>query len=104
MNIMPQRFNSTSAPIFSGQAMSGEKIPANIPAPFDPMDALAARLRDRRVQVGRLEHRLAAVHAVVERYRLVSDSADAVCYVRDIERALGMDLPPVRDRDGRTDW
>lgn len=26
------------------------------------------------------------------------------CGLRDIEIALGMDLPPVTDRDGRTDW
>lgn len=46
----------------------------------------------------------AAINALVAKYRAVSPSASQQMYVRDIEIALGMDLPPVTDRDGRTEW
>ncbi len=108
MSILPQRFNSTSAPIFSGPALIDPRIPELIAQRDQYIERLnsvyAVAVTPLRDEVDRLERHLYAVLAIVQRYRLVSPSADAVCYVRDIEIALGMDLPPVRDRDGRTDW
>lgn len=50
------------------------------------------------------EDRVTAVQSLVQRYRGVSPSPNAVMYVRDVEIALGLDLPPVTDADGRNDW
>ena len=47
---------------------------------------------------------LAAVHALIARYRQVSDSPTQAIYLRDLERIFDPSLPPVVDADGRSKW
>lgn len=79
--------------------MNAEQKMAQLQARIDTLTTVNHQL-SALVQDGTL----APIHALVAKYRQVSPSPSQQMYVRDVEIALGMDLPAVTDRDGRSNW
>lgn len=70
------------------------------PASGDLVEVDHAQLVAMVMRINQLEADLLQVRLLLRHARKVSPSDRAVVYARDLERALGDELPEVRDRNG----